>query len=456
MSIFEYPYVIITILVFAFLIIGAVGAIFAIKGFKTANGTEERDFVGVGRLENEFEKSGRLSQNRCLVYVGLSLDTMSRLYSESQARRIIGAIKPALLDTFCDGAGGMVAIYGEESFVAVTKWSREEAAEAIQKCICETGKIIAKNEAVNIVQIRFGYYCTGSGLVTFSMATSRAKQAFVMAESQNASCCEWDNSNGKKFEKKIKIENTIQDEIDNNRFFLEYQPILDAHTRKAVGAEVLARLNSQSDGVLTPGAFLSAVNSVGINDKFDYYIFDKNCKWISNNKKSREKYVYTINFSRTTLCDTEFSRKISAIVDKYGLNYSSIAIEVLEDKNLTPEQRDVMIANLSELKARGVLILLDDFGSGYTSFLDLSNFAIDIVKLDKAVVHNAVTPDGFLLLKNMVRTAKDLNLKTLCEGVENEEHEKAAIDAGCDMLQGYYYYRPMPVTQLEKVFGSIE
>ena len=89
----------------------------------------------------------------------------------------------------------------------------------------------------------------------------------------------------------------IEKEIDNNRFFLEYQPILDAKTKKVIGAEVLSRLNSESEGVLSPGSFLSAVDSVGLNDKFDYYIFEKNCKWISNDKKQREGYKYTINFS---------------------------------------------------------------------------------------------------------------------------------------------------------------
>ena len=137
--------------------------------------------------------------------------------------------------------------------------------------------------------------------MSFDDAIGRAKQAYLLAKNENIPYAEWNVSGGKALEKKIKIENNIEKEIDNNRFFLEYQPVLDAKTKKIIGAEVLSRLNSESEGVLTPGSFLSAVDSVGINDKFDYYIFEKNCKWISNDKKQREQYKYTINFSRSTL-----------------------------------------------------------------------------------------------------------------------------------------------------------
>ena len=110
------------------------------------------------------------------------------------------------------------------------------------------------------------------------------------------------------------MENNIQNEIDNNRFFLEYQPIIDAKTNKIMGAEVLSRLNSPTEGILTPGIFLSAVNNVGLNQKFDYYIFEKNCKWISSEKETRMKYVYTINFSRYTLCDPNLAENIIKII----------------------------------------------------------------------------------------------------------------------------------------------
>ena len=112
----------------------------------------------------------------------------------------------------------------------------------------------------------------------------------------------------------------------------------------------------------------------------------------------------------------------------------------------------VMIENLKRLKEKGVLILLDDFGKGYTNFGDLAELDISIVKIDKSITQNSVTQTGFVILKNIIQTAHDLGFKTLCEGIETDEHKKTVAEAGCDILQGYYFHRPMPVKQFETLF----
>ena len=111
-----------------------------------------------------------------------------------------------------------------------------------------------------------------------------------------------------------------------------------------------------------------------------------------------------------------------------------------------------MIKNLKMLKEKGMIIFLDDFGKGYTGFGDLADFDISIVKIDKSITQNATNKAGVVILKNIINTAHELGYKALCEGIETEEHKNAVIDAGCDIMQGYYFYRPMPVTQLETLF----
>ena len=164
------------------------------------------------------------------------------------------------------------------------------------------------------------------------------------------------------------------------------------------------------------------------------------------------KYVYTINFSRYTLCDPNLAENIIKIIEKYDIDFSCIAGEILEDKSLDNEEKSIMIENLTRLKNKGILFLLDDFGKGYTNFGDLVDFDIGIVKIDKSITQNATGQVGFSVLKNIIRTAHDLGFKALCEGIETEEHKKAVVEAGCDILQGYHFYRPMPVTQLETLF----
>lgn len=452
MKFFEYPYVIITILAIIFLAMGVIGLYFTMKSVKTAKGTVEKNFCGIGKIENDFEKTGALGKNRSIIYVSISLDSMIRLYSESKAIRMYEQIKNILLNHLCISTGGEISLHGKENFVALNDLQSEEIILCIDNCVKEINEIFVSHSAVGVVSVHFGYFCTSSTEVSFKTALERAKQALRIAEHKDILYCQWDSTNGKEFERKLKIENNIQNEIDNNRFFLEYQPILDAKTDKVIGAEVLSRLNSPTEGVLTPRFFLSAVNNVGLNEKFDYYIFEKNCKWISNDKVNRVKYVYTINFSRYTLCDHNLADRIIEIIEKYGIDYSCVAVEILEDKDLNHNEKATMIKNLTRLKAKGILILLDDFGKGYTNFGDLTDFDINIVKIDKSITQNAINQTGFLILKNIIRTAHDLGFKTLCEGIETEEHKKTVVNAGCDMLQGYYFYRPIPVTQLETLF----
>ena len=453
MSIFEYPFIIITIFGLCFIILAAIGIYFAVRGVKTANDRVENDFTTVNKLENDYIKAGKARTDRCLLYINISADNLNGQHSEPN---VFSEIRQLLLLGFSDSETSAIAPYGDKSFIAFSRLDSQALKDRMDDVQTELNKCLQKYSVLNIVSVRIGvFYAVGTN-VTFDEAISRANQACILAKNQKIPYAEWNVSSSMALEKKIKIENNIEKEIDNNRFFLEYQPVLDAKTKKIIGAEVLSRLNSENDGILTPGSFLSAVDSVGINGKFDYYIFEKNCKWISNDKKQREGYKYTINFSRSTLCEPAFAEKIINIAEKYNLKFSCLAVEILEDKNITGEARQQMLENLTALKDKGVSILLDDFGSGYTTFGDLQNLDISIVKIDKSITQNSVTETGFIILKNIIRTSQDIGYKTLCEGIETKEQEEAVIRAGCDLLQGFYYYRPMSVTMLEDLFSKDE
>lgn len=451
MHVFENPYIIIASLAIGVVVLAAISICFAVRGLRAANGQTERSFTSISKMESRFKAMGK-SRSRLVLYINLSTDNLRISRSE---QKLFLEIKHNLLNTFANGEESFAAAYDDKNYIVIANLDAETVKEQIETCINDINKILLKHSAFNVVTVRFGSYDSSRIQVNFDDAVARAKQACMLAKTQKTSYVEWTASSGKALEKKIKIENNIEKEIDNNRFFLEYQPVLDAKTKKIIGAEVLSRLNSESEGILAPKSFLSAVDSVGINEKFDYYIFEKNCKWISNDKKQREGYKYTINFSRSTISEPEFVEKITNIAEKYDLKFSCLAVEILEDKNIMGKAKQQMIDNLSLLKEKGISILLDDFGSGYTTFGDLQNLDISIIKIDKSITQNSVTETGFKILKNIIQTAKDIGFKTLCEGIETKEQEDAAIEAGCDLLQGFYYYKPMSVATLENLFDNV-
>lgn len=451
MQIFHFPYVIITILAILFFIMALIGVYFTVKSVKASKGTAKKTFCGIGKMKALFEKSTSVRTHRSLLYISIASDGLARLYPESKVNRIYEQIRKILFKHFCIDADGEMSLYGPESYVSLVQATPDDIKKTIQACNDELSAFFAKHGCINVTGAHFGYFCTRATEVFFKTALERAKQACSIAENNQALSYMWDPSSGKEFERKIKIENNIENEIDNNRFFLEYQPLVDAKNGTIIGAEVLSRLNSSTEGILSPRSFLSAVNNVGLNDKFDYYILEKTCKWISNDPKKRAQYIYTVNFSRQTLCNSDLPDQINNIIHEHGIDSSCIAIEILEDQNLNAGESGIMIENLKRLREIGFMILLDDFGKGYTSFGDLTKFSVNIIKIDKTITHEAMTETGFIILKNIINTAHDLGLKTLCEGIETEEHRQRVVEANCDMMQGYYFYRPMPVTDFEKL-----
>lgn len=448
MNFLEYPHMIITVCVSIFLFMGFSGLYFTMKSIKTLKEVEEKSFCSNAKIESAFAKAMAVRKTHSVVYIALSLDSA---YSQVKGTGLYEQVKRVLLRYFCVYADGYISLNGKESFIAYNTLEETELIRLMDACDRDINETFTKFGAVGVARINFGYCLTGSNEVAYKMALVRAKQACSMAQDKKTTYCRWDSTSSKAFDRKISIGNSICSDIDNNRFYLEYQPIVDAKTHKIVGAEVLARLRSSEEGILAPRYFLPAVNSADINWKFDYYIFEKNCKWIASDKENRMNYIYTINFSRHTLCDPNFTARIIEIVEKYGISYSCIAVEIIEDIGLVGAEKTAMIQNVVMLKKKGVMILLDDFGKGCTSFEDLLELDIDIVKIDKSITRNSTNQAGLAILKDIIRTVRDLEYQVLCEGIETEEEKNTVTNAGCDFFQGFYLYRPMPASQLEKL-----
>ena len=450
MGFLQDPALVITILMACAAILAGIGIGFAVKGIRTAQGKVEKGFLPVGLMENNYDKALSLYVDRSVIYVNISTE-FQNLYSEQM---VLSQLREIMLNYFSGKDGISVSAYGDKGFVAFAMRNPEQTKKLLENCYAEINNCLLAQGALHIVDVRMGVYFASHAEVNFEEAINRAKLACMMAKEEKQIYMQWEPGRGNELKRKIKIENNIEQELEDNRFFLEYQPFVEVNTRKIVGAEVLSRLNSKTEGIVPPNGFLTALDAVGLQEKFDYYVFEKNCKWIANDKQHREAYQYTINFSRTTLCDPKFVETVVGIATKYNLNLSCLAVEILEDKHVSGDTKERMIENLSALKEKGMGVLLDDFGNGFTTFADLQSLDISILKIDKSITQNAVTDTGYIVLKNIITTAKDIGYKVLCEGVETPEQEDAVIRAGCDLLQGFYYYKPMPASMLENLLNE--
>lgn len=248
------------------------------------------------------------------------------------------------------------------------------------------------------------------------------------------------------------LEKRIAEFMEFDHFGLMIQPVVDFRTNAVCGGEVLSRLNHPERGVIFPDEFLPAVDAAGLYPRFDRYIFRKSCAWLSRSIAEGEGLeTLSCNFSRKTLSEGNVASELAQIADSYGLPHNRIAIEITEREQETDAQQ--FQSNLKQLKADGFRIFLDDYGNGVTSVKDLMKYPLDIVKIDRSILLSAETEQGKTAYRALVVMAAELGTEVVCEGIETEEQNRFAREAGCHYGQGFLFFRPMSA---EQVFEMIE
>lgn len=239
--------------------------------------------------------------------------------------------------------------------------------------------------------------------------------------------------------------------LDRDFFSLVIQPVVDFRTNTVLNGEVLSRLEHPERGVIFPDTFLPIIEQLNLYSRFDRYIFRKSCVWLQRSLASGEKIdCISCNFSRKTLCEPTIAGDLIRLANKYGVDHRKLAVEITEREKIDDDRQ--LIENLKALREAGFLVILDDYGTGVTSVNDLLNFPLDIVKIDRSVLLNAQSEERKTAFHALVALFVDLGTEVVCEGIETEEQDIFARNAGCHYGQGYFYFRP--VAQ-ENVFETI-
>ena len=231
---------------------------------------------------------------------------------------------------------------------------------------------------------------------------------------------------------------------------MHYQPLMDQHD-KVAEMEALVRLK-QGEGLLSPDKFIPLAEYHGLIQPFGLALFEKICHDITQHRLP-ESIRVAVNLSVVQFSDADLVTQLLAICERYHVPLARFNFEVTE--TATMENLNVVEAGLVELRQHGCEVLLDDFGTGYASLSMLRNLPVDILKVDKSFVDDvghSANDNGLVIA--MLSMARALNLRTVCEGVETQPQADWLKAQGADYLQGYYYFRPQPMTQLKPCFES--
>ena len=250
------------------------------------------------------------------------------------------------------------------------------------------------------------------------------------------------------------IEENMLGALENGEFKVYYQPKVNISTGKIVGAEALVRWIRPDGEIISPGKFVPVFEQNGFITDMDFAIYKTACsdiaRWLNN---GLEVPLISLNVSRYHLADDNFCEKFNSMVDSLDVPHECLELEITE--SLLTENLERLIDTVTWFKDRGYRISVDDFGSGYSSLNLITQLPFDTLKIDGGFfLRNDLTDKNKKVISSMVTLAKSLNLETVSEGVETQTQVDFLRDLGCDMIQGFFYYKPMPSADFEDVLTA--
>lgn len=251
-----------------------------------------------------------------------------------------------------------------------------------------------------------------------------------------------------------RIANHMKSALDNEEFVIYLQPKYGLQSNEIGGAEALVRWKSPERGMVSPGEFIPVFERNGFIIKLDYYVWEKTCqllsKWI---KEGKNPAPVSVNISRVSLYNPRLVELICGLVEKYEIPPRLLQLELTESAYTNNPK--AIKETMERFQKEGFSVLMDDFGSGYSSLNVLKDIAVDILKIDMKFLSDTDRQGrGENILASVVRMAKWLDMPVVAEGVERREQVDFLRSIGCEYVQGYYFAKPMPVEEYEKrAFG---
>lgn len=239
----------------------------------------------------------------------------------------------------------------------------------------------------------------------------------------------------------------IESALREDRIELFLQPKCNIRTGKIVGAEALARWRHPERGIVAPGEFIPLIERNGLVCSLDLRVWEKTAAWIRGLiDEGVQPVPVSVNVSRADIYLVDVAAELHALVERYGIDPSLIEVEITE--SAYSERPDRIVAAFDALAERGFTVLMDDFGSGYSSLNMLKDINVDVLKIDMRFLDRDDRRSKDIM-ESVIRMARWLDLPVIAEGVETREQVNFLLDVGCSYAQGYYYARPMEAAAFE-------
>lgn len=393
--------------------------------------------------------------NRQYTLIGFgvaNIAKVNKMYGPSEGDRLIRYVAQRLKEN--TKIKGVYALVQTNLFAIMLQTGKDEEVLALINSIT---KDIESCSDIFQVELAFGIYRIADKNEKISEMLSRMVLAQrAVGEGDKKNYAYFDEELNRIYEENKKMCEEMEQALDDRKFVMFLQPMIDLHEYKVYSAEALVRWEHEEKGLLSPYAFLPIFENTNLMMKLDYYMWEQACitlrRWIDN---KIEPIPLMVNISPIHLNSAGFVQILSDLVDKYKLQRDMLVLE-LPERALTSKGVDAQ--DIVMLIARsGYDLCIDNFGSFHSPVNLLRELPLSMVKLDrKFLMENSKDEEGETILRYLIAMAKELDLTVITEGVETLEQVNFLTEIGCDIAQGYYFSKPVNLRDFDSLNKKIK
>ncbi|MEG1028019.1 MAG: EAL domain-containing protein, partial [Oscillospiraceae bacterium] len=240
--------------------------------------------------------------------------------------------------------------------------------------------------------------------------------------------------------------------LEKRQFQVHFQPKFDVKSNKPYGAEALVRWIDPEKGMIFPGDFIPIFERNGFISKLDFYVWDCVCQNISKwNSQGKTPMPVSVNVSRVNLYNPNLVDVFLELIKKYNIPAWQLNLEITE--SAYTQNTELVLQTTEKLQKNGFVVMMDDFGNGYSSLNILKNIPVDVLKIDTKFLPEKNDIRAERILASVIKMAKCIGIPVIMEGVETKEQTSFLESLDCDYIQGYYFARPMPLEEYEDLMS---
>lgn len=370
----------------------------------------------------------------------------NKLYGRSSGDEIIRYICTCLKKSASEN-DGIDAYLGGDNFVILLP-DKEEILYDIREKIIDK---LSKWNNTSAFYPMFGVYTIEDPFILPELMYDHAMLALSHAEEDyKGHICRYTLEMESCLEEEVYLLAAIEDGLEKGEFTFYAQPQCNITTGQIVGAEALVRWQKADGELLLPGGFIPVLEKNKMIDRLDRCIWEKVCQWLRSwIDQGYSPVPISINVSRIDIFAMDVPQYIFYLLEKYQLPEHLLKIEITE--SAYTENNNRIASTVNTLRSRGLIVMMDDFGCGYSSLNMLKNIPVDVLKLDMRFLRfeESERQKTANILEAIVNMAGLLHLPIVVEGVEDESQEKFVQNLGCRYTQGFYYYKPLPIHKFE-------